>query len=117
MATRKGQLILSCEAKPRKRQHKSPCSDCPWARKAVAGWLGPLTPEEWVELAHSECREYCHTTSTNHECAGLAIYRANVFKVLRDPTAFQLPADRVKVFGSPAEFLAHHKQVPHAPRV
>jgi len=47
MAKRK-QLISSDEAKESKCQHKSPCSDCPWSRKSLKGWLGSLDINEWL---------------------------------------------------------------------
>jgi hypothetical protein len=100
-------LISTAEAVPAKAQHKKACSDCPWARTALPGWLGGATAEQWVACAHSDEKIECHTL-TGAECAGAAIYRANVAKSLRDPQAFRLPADPVKVFASPAEFKAHH---------
>lgn len=103
----KGRLVVGSEAKPAKKQHTKPCSDCPWARKALAGWLGSFTPETWIALAHGEGHADCHTV-IDKECAGLATYRANVCKSLRDPNAFRLPADRVLVFSNSQEFLDHH---------
>lgn len=100
-------LVSSAEARPAKKQHTTPCSDCPWTRKSVPGWLGPLTAEEWIQLAHNEGEPGCHCT-TNMACAGLAIYRANVCKSPRDPAALRLPADTVKVFSWHTEFTAHH---------
>jgi len=41
-----------------------PCNDCPWRRKSCAGWLGPFGIKQ---------------------CAGAAVYRANVCKSPRDP--------------------------------
>lgn len=92
-----------------KQQHITPCHDCPWRRIAPKGWLGSeQTPEEWIETAHSDATAECHTRAP-HRCAGLAIYRANVFKSVRDPDEMRLPADRERVFASPAEFIAHHR--------
>lgn len=100
-------LVSDADAIPRARQHTKPCGDCPWTRRALPGWLGSGTPEEWIELAHGEVKEPCHTVG-NQQCAGLAIFRANVFKTPRYPGTLQLPQDTHRVFASNEEFLAHH---------
>ena len=101
---------MGSEAKQTTRQHKKPCSDCPWARTALKGWLGQMTADEWLSLAHWDGTAECHTKigpDGAHECAGLAIYRANTCK--QPPTgAMKLPADREKVFSNPMEFYEHH---------
>lgn len=102
-------LISSDKAVERKRQHKTPCSDCPWRRDALQGWLGALQPSEWVQVAHGEGTAECHTI-VDKACAGLAIYRANVCKSVRDATSMRLPADSVLVFSNPTEFLVHHSR-------
>lgn len=102
------QLISADEATVATCQHTAPCSDCPWARTSLPGWLGTLSPEEWLALAHGEGSAECHTRH-GAQCAGLAIYRRNVCKSTRDPNALRLPADRERVFASPIQFLAHHK--------
>lgn len=101
-------LISSNESTRSRVQHKKPCSDCPWRRDALPGWLGGFTPESWVATAHSDSLVKCHTIR-GPQCAGTAIYRANVCKVPRDDKALRLPANRDQVFGTPIEFLTHHK--------
>lgn len=105
----KRRAITSDEAKPATRQHKKPCVDCPWARRALRGWLGKMPADGWVQAAHGETYIECHV-HTGVQCAGAAIYRANVCKLPRHPEALRLPADRVLVFASPTEFLTHHAQ-------
>ncbi len=66
-------------------------------------------------MAHGETQFECHTkhdasTGDAHQCAGSAIYRANVCKSPRDPDTLQLPANREAVFSSPMEFLKHHNR-------
>lgn len=107
MANRNGQLVTFNEAKPRKMQHTSPCADCPWARKSLAGWLGSMTAQQWVEAAHGEALIDCHTVS-NQQCAGAAIYRANVCKSPRRTDTLRLSANRITVFAWMNEFLMHH---------
>jgi hypothetical protein len=106
----KRQLISSREAIPAKKQHTKPCSDCPWSRGALPGWLGSLSSDDWITIAHSDSVAECHALTGVH-CAGLAIYRANVVKSVRDPAALRLPRDHKAVFSSPVEFKCHHENV------
>lgn len=107
----KRQLISSDEAVQADRQHTEPCSDCPWTRDALNGWLGGATIDDWLRTAHADARVPCHVVD-NQQCAGLAIYRTNVGKSPRDASALRLPADRGKVFATPMEFRAHHEARP-----
>jgi hypothetical protein len=101
------------------------CTECPWDRKSAPGWLGPLSIEEWVTLAHGEQPIACHMTITEtdehdegdwahpqmRQCRGAAIYRANVGKMPRRPDIARLPADRERVFVWD-EFAEHHRRKP-----
>jgi hypothetical protein len=97
---------------------KVPCNDCPWRRVATAGWLGPYSPERWVQAAHGESAIACHKTITNEEwddpgmlqCAGAATYRANVHKLPLNPTIARLEQDHERIFSTPQEFLKHHRR-------
>lgn len=113
------QLVTIDEAKRVTKQHRRPCSDCPWRRASLPGWLGDLKPADWIRAAHGDDAIECHTRVGKSgqfiQCAGAATYRANVAKTPR-PGAFrflnvvpmQLPADRENVFATPAEFMEHH---------
>ena len=101
------QLVTFDQAKPAKRQHKKPCSDCPFARTAVRGWLGPYTAEEWLRIVHGEGKVECHTR-IGPQCAGSAIYRGNVCKDPRDRSLLTLPRNVMLVFRNPQEFIVHH---------
>lgn len=101
-------LISAEEAVEAPAQHKKACSDCPWKRDSLPGWLGGMSPEEWKLMAHGETKIMCHCIS-NQQCAGVAIYRANVCKTPRDPGQLRLPADRETIFSTPMEFMEHHK--------
>lgn len=94
---------------PTSKQHTTPCAGCPWLRKSLKGYLGAYQPEDWVSMAHGEAHIDCHNT-TNRQCAGAAIYRANVSKLVRDPEALVLEEDHKAVFSTPMEFVAHHKE-------
>ncbi len=110
---RRLKLITSDQSTPAKAQLTKPCSDCPWARASFNGWLGPGTAEEWLTAAHGEGTVPCHV-HPNVQCAGLAIFRANVYKVPRDQETLRLPADRVRVFAIDDEFKAHHDNTTEA---
>lgn len=101
------QLVTSDEAVPTDTQPAKPCSDCPFARTALRGWLGSASAQEWIQLAHGEARADCHTL-IGPQCAGLAIYRSNVHKRPRDKGLLLLPSDTKRVFASSGEFLTHH---------
>ena len=102
---RKG--ITSEEAVVGKVQHTKACSDCPWRRDSLKGWLGGHSPEEFVHIAHSDTRYDCHTLK-GQQCAGMAIYRRNTCKRV-DPPLLTLPADHEHVFSNRREFLGHHE--------
>lgn len=105
----KRRLTTSDEAEQTTRQHVKPCGDCPWRKDSIPGWLGTMTAVEWVRAAHGEAQIDCHTR-IGPQCAGAAIYRANVCKSPRDPGLLVLPADRDLVFCSPAYFAGHHEK-------
>lgn len=92
-------------------QHRRPCHDCPWRRSSIPGWTGAVTVENWIEAAMSDAKVACHTKvgldGKPHQCAGIAIYRANVCKLPRDPEVMRLPPDHEAVFGF-NEFQSHH---------
>lgn len=99
--------VSSAEAVPAKRQITKPCTDCPWRRDSLPGWLGGASSSEWVRAAHGEDKVPCHVHG-NVQCAGLAVYRANTAKSCRDSSIIKLPKDKTSVFASPAEFINHH---------
>lgn len=102
------QKLLSIEqAKPSSVQHTSPCSDCPFRRDALPGWLGGRTPAQYALLACSDEIILCHT-KVGPQCAGAAIYRANICKEARSKRVLRLPKDTVKVFAWVTEFMQHH---------
>lgn len=104
-------LSTTDDSKVYPRQHRKPCHDCPWARQSVPGWIGPNSIGEWIRCAHSDAIVDCHTrrqpNGEQWQCAGMAIYRANVVKLTRAPGGLILPPDKVRVF-TWHEFEAHH---------
>lgn len=102
-------LIADDQRLPTSTQHKHPCADCPWSRKALKGYTGSLTPEDWIRMVHGEDYIDCHCT-TNQQCAGAAIFRANVHKLTRHPLLLRLKPNTKIVFASNEEFLKHHER-------
>lgn len=109
MKRKRTRLISEDQAKPRSRQHITPCGDCPWTRTSLPGWTGGLSPFTWLQAAHGEERIQCHTL-LGPQCVGAAVYRANVCKQPRDlrDLRYAMKPDKARVFGSPQEFLDHH---------
>jgi hypothetical protein len=105
------QLISSDEARPAMVQHKRPCSDCPFRRASLCGWLGGIDVQAYLDLAHSDFPVRCHALR-NTECAGAAIYRANVAKLSRNSNVLRLEKNTTIVFASPDEFRDHHMKRP-----
>ena len=105
------QCVTTDEAQLADKQHHKPCSDCPWRRGSLNGWLGDTTPEEWLVEARGDGLIECHTL-LGAQCAGAAIFRTNICKSPRDRHALRLPADRTNVFATPAEFKTHHESEP-----
>lgn len=90
-------------------QHTVPCKECPWRRKACPGWLGSdYSRDKWLHVAHGDDAVECHKSS-KHDCAGMAIFRANVYKRPRE--GLILPKDHALVFSNDAEFKAHHEKL------
>lgn len=102
-------FVSSDTAVQTKTQHRKPCADCPFSRRAIPGWIGLRTVDEFLRDAHGETYLECHCT-TNKQCAGAAIFRANVIKSCRDPGHLRLEPDKEIVFATNDEFRNHHSQ-------
>ncbi len=100
-------LITRAEARPSSKQHRKPCSDCPFRRDSLPGWLGGNTAEEFVQFAQGDEPYSCHA-KIGPQCVGLATFRANICKSPRNPQTLTCKADKVSVFAWTDEFLRHH---------
>lgn len=101
-----------------------PCKECPWRIESAAGWLGPLSVDEWIMLAHSDEPIACHLTISEtdengvgswdqdkiKQCRGAANYRRNVGKSPRNPNALVGEQDD-SCFASPMAFKDHHERI------
>ena len=102
------------------KQHKNPCKTCPFLRTVKPGALGGSEPETFIGQAVANFLVKCHEMidysdeewnrkareGLDNQCAGLAIYRAN--NGIECGPLLKLEPDSEKVFGSHAEFFAHH---------
>lgn len=102
---------------------KDPCRECPWKICSAPGWLGAMSPGEFVELSDSGQRMPCHMyvdyeqpeedwradAEEAPECAGRAIFQANRCQLPKG--TLKLPPNRELVFTRPHEFVAHHLRV------
>lgn len=96
----------------------TPCRGCPFARKCVPGALGGSPPEVYVGQAVGpfwlpchESKDYAGKASDVNEvreCAGAAIFRANIGRKVLPSGLLLLPADKEICFATLAEFYAHH---------
>lgn len=100
-------LITSDEATPANGQHERPCSDCPFARTALPGWLGGASAEDWMGAVGGDLPMDCHVLE-GAQCAGGAIFRANLCKLPRSREALRLKPDTKRVFATREEFMEHH---------
>lgn len=102
---------------------KKPCKDCPFSKSVKPGGLGGSDPAVYVGQGHGPfylpCHKTCDFTDPNwkdnvsdpKQCAGAAIYRANIERdELFPESLLRLPKDD-SVFGSPEELYAHHKGI------
>ena len=103
-----------------------PCNQCPFRRTALPGYVGSTDPADFIATTMADDAMPCHTSidyedpdwrdqldplnadSTARHCAGAATFFANIGKLSRDRMRPRLKSDKVNVFASPNEFLAHH---------
>lgn len=100
---------------------QKPCRECPFKRTSARGWLGDDTPEGFMATTMADTEMPCHMTvdyedkknwrenlSNATQCAGAAIFFANIAKMSRDRSRGQLPRNKALVFSHPQEFVDHH---------
>jgi hypothetical protein len=104
------------------KHRTSPCGSCPFSRAVKPGTLGGSHPTVCVGQSIGPFVLNCHTAEGDAhqqtdvravaQCAGAAIFRANLGVADRLPDAIhRQPADHELVFSSHAEFVSHHAQL------
>lgn len=109
---------------PERQAQKKPCNQCPFRRKAMAGWLGESTPEGFIATILMDYEPLpCHSTVDYNRpdwharwmsgrdkkaklCAGALTIAANTG---RKPHFGHATADKEAVFATFAEFIEHHR--------
>lgn len=106
---------------------RTPCRQCPFRRKSMAGWLGCAAPEGFITSILHEERLPCHPTIDYESktwkrdwltgkkgvvCAGSLVLAANMGKRPRDPSFPLAEPDRETVFATAQEFVDHHRASP-----
>ena len=115
-------LILEPLPENTKRMTK-PCDACPYSPGVTPGALGGSDPAVYIGQGHGAFWLPCHKTcdfgdpewKTNYsgtqQCAGAAIYRANIKRdALMPAQLLKLPASD-QAFESAAKLYAHHKGI------
>ena len=101
---------------------KTPCKECPFARAVKPGALGGSPTSVYVGqvvgpfwLPCYSSANYCGKMSDVNavsECHGAAIFRTNIGMAKSMPSGIlTLPRNDQLVFGSVAEFYAHHEKI------
>lgn len=105
---------------------KSSCAECPFRRKAAAGWLGESEDAQdfLSTTSGGELLLPCHMAvdweaddkdeqvEEAPKCFGHRVFLRNQCKIPRNPEAARLvgevEADRVNYFSNVPEFIKHH---------
>lgn len=101
------------------KQRKKPCPGCPFSRKCKPGELGGSPVETYIGQAHAPFWLPCHEDANYEDkssdvnevaqCAGAAIFRANIgLSLLMPPAILVLPHGGEDVFSTIREFVSHH---------
>jgi hypothetical protein len=99
-----------------------PCKECPYSKTVTPGALGGSDPEVYVGQGHGPfwlpCHKTCDFSDPNwkqdysaQQCAGAAIYRANIERANIMPGSLHKLDKSDLAFGSPEELYAHHKGI------
>lgn len=114
-----------------KFERKVMCGECPFRKKAPAGWLGPHSIEDIEMVVHSEEPFICHESieemmgrgyegeqieEHGQHCVGMLRYRNSMCKLSRDPQTAQAQTELRTVPDQalipPRKFREHHEKTP-----
>ena len=108
-----------------KSDRKKPCKECPFSRNnnLTGDKPGGAYPAVYIGQSEGPFWLPCHMEkeydgkqtdpSKVNQCAGAAIYRANVGVASKMPKQIlTLPENKEDVFASHAEFLSHYSDIP-----
>lgn len=110
-----------------KSKRKKPCKECPFARKnnLTGSYPGGASPLTYIGQSIGPFWLPCHMEkeyegkntdpSSVNQCAGAAIYRANVGVASKMPKQIlSLPENKKEVFETHSEFLSHYTGIDKA---
>lgn len=104
---------------------KQPCSDCPFRRKSMPGWLGAGSPESFLDCIQRDEPLPCHQTIDYDDpawlekwtaqeggsmCAGALVFMANKLQRPKTRGFPTMPPDKDQVFANSLEFVRHHRE-------
>src|SRR5271154_2443844 len=105
---------------------KKPCSQCPFRRKSMPGWLGNSSPEGFIDCIQRDEPLPCHQTidyddprwlskwieqqGAGKMCAGALVFMANKVQRPHDREFPTMPKDPANVFSNSVEFVRHHRE-------
>jgi hypothetical protein len=101
----------------------APCKNCPFSPNTAPGYLGGSQPEVYIGQAFGPFRLPCHLhyrsdapdwkeqTMEVSQCAGAAIFRANVGVTAYLPDELHKLPPSGDAFKSAIHFLAHHRGI------
>ena len=89
------------------KRTRKPCSECPFRKRSLPGWLGPWKLDDFTNvrsgIIHGETRFVCHETVTDDQegelragnlvCTGSLICRNRSCKSSREPEMAALERD------------------------
>jgi hypothetical protein len=108
---------------------KKACPQCPFRRDITPGYLGGSPVGKYIGQIIGPFILHCHMhyqdkdyksqqekgiklMVTKPQCAGAAIFRANMKITDRMPEVLhRLPEDHKTCFSNPPEFMAHHERI------
>lgn len=97
-----------------KCRHTEPCAECPWRKKAPAGWLGGNDPLVYADTVHAGVVPQCHMTDDNpvpSMCAGALATINNSCKLPMNKEvvmAMEKVGRRDDCFKFASDFYTHH---------
>ena len=65
---------------------KTPCTECPFLKTSIPGYLGGFSVSETLDVAKSESKFLCHLTrelDSPQECAGRMLFVSKIGKMFR----------------------------------
>ncbi len=93
---------------------KKPCSDCPFKKDTLKGWLGCDRADEIANSSSFTCHKTGETGKGNRkQCAGFMILKqeeSTFYRLLNHAARQHLLEEEDNIFPSKEIFINHHKK-------